>query len=309
MIAEKKILIIGSSNTDMVIKTERFPTPGETIIGGNFFLFPGGKGANQAVAAARLGGNVTFIAKVGKDIFGQQALQQFRKEKIDTRLIIEDPSQPSGTALITVDAKGENTIVVAPGANGSLFPEDLEAAGMIFTTADVLLMQLEIPLKTVVAACQKAKAANKKVILNPAPATTLPDSIFGDLYLITPNRAEAEFLSGVKITDMISAEDASRRLLKKGVRNVVITLGPEGVYIHDGNSGNHIPAPKVHAVDTTAAGDIFNGALAVALCEGLSLTSAAEFANRCAAISVTRMGAQASAPFRSEVSDQMIIQQ
>ncbi|HEY5748976.1 MAG TPA: ribokinase [Chryseolinea sp.] len=298
----KSILVVGSSNTDMVIKSAKFPDPGETLLGGTFFMFPGGKGANQAVAAARLGGDVTFIAKLGNDIFGQQALQQFQKEGIHTDFILTDPQHPSGVALITVDAKGENTIVVAQGSNGTLAADDLANAGKEFERADTVLLQLEIPIPTVVHAAQLAAKAGKKVILNPAPATALPEAIFKDLYLITPNRSEAETLTGLSVRDASAISAVSKWFRDKGVQKVVITLGGEGAYVHDERGGRYIAAPRVNAVDTTAAGDVFNGALAVALAEGSSLDEAVQFANRAAALSVTRMGAQASAPYRHELT-------
>ena len=300
-ISQKSILIIGSSNTDMVIKANHFPVPGETILGGEFFMFPGGKGANQAVAASRLGGNVTFIAKVGSDIFGNQALQQFKKEGISTEFIISDKENPSGVALITVDAKGENTIVVAQGANGSLSPTDIQKVDKEFERADIILIQLEIPIETVEYVVKRTKFFNKKLILNPAPARQLSDELLNGLFIITPNESEAEILLGIKITDTNSVQAAAKKLYDKGVANVVITLGSEGAYIYNADGGRLIAATKVTPVDTTAAGDVFNGALAVAISENKSLDDAVEFANRAAAISVTRMGAQASAPFRNEI--------
>jgi ribokinase len=297
----KKIIVVGSSNTDMVIKADHFPMPGETILGGNFFMFPGGKGANQAVAAARLGGKVTFIAKTGNDIFGEQAISQFRKEGIDTNFIITDTNQPSGIALITIDNKGENTIVVAQGANGTLTPEDVQKAVREFERAGLVLIQLEIPLDAVVHAIKLAKQFGKKVILNPAPARQLPDEILRELFMITPNESEAEILLGRDIKDIGSIQAAAKNLYEKGVANVVITLGSDGAYIYNADGEQHITTMKVDTVDTTAAGDVFNGALAVAISEGKSLKDAVVFANRAAAISVTRMGAQASAPYRNEI--------
>lgn len=301
MSQEKRIVVIGSSNTDMVIKADHFPIPGETILGGNFFMFPGGKGANQAVAASRLGGNVLFIAKTGNDIFGKQALHQFRKEGIITDFIIEDANQPSGVALITVDVKGENTIVVAQGANGTLSPEDILKAEKELGEADIILMQLEVPLETVSLAARIASRHKKKVILNPAPAQYLPDELLKELFIITPNESEAEILLGTKITDTNSIKAAAEKLYSKGISNVVITLGADGAYIFNSDGGRLIPTTKVKPVDTTAAGDVFNGALAVAIAENQSLDDAVKFANKAAAISVTRMGAQSSAPFRKEL--------
>jgi ribokinase len=301
MSTSKSIIVVGSSNTDMVIQTNKFPVPGETLLGGKFFLFPGGKGANQAVAAARLGGLVTFIAKVGNDIFGEQALQQFKKEGIRTDFIISDPSNPSGVALITVDAKGENTIVVAQGANGALTSEDIQKANKEFENTSLVLMQLEIPLNAVLHTAKLATQYGKKVILNPAPARQLPDALLKELFIITPNESETETLLGIEITDMNAVHAAAKQLHDKGVAHVIITLGSEGAYLYNTEGGQHIPTAKVTPVDSTAAGDVFNGALAVAISEGKSLREAIEFANRAAAISVTRMGAQASAPFRNEL--------
>ncbi|MEK6781002.1 MAG: ribokinase [Bacteroidota bacterium] len=297
----KKIIVVGSSNTDMVIKADHFPIPGETILGGNFFMFPGGKGANQAVAAARLGGQVTFIAKTGNDIFGEQALNQFRKEGINTDFIITDINQPSGVALITIDDAGENTIVVAQGANGTLTPEDVQKAVREFEHADLVLVQLEIPLEAVVHAVRLAKQFGKKIILNPAPARQLPDELLKELFMMTPNESEAGILLGIEIKGIAAIKDAAKKLYEKGVANVVITLGADGAYIYNADGGQHITTIKVETVDTTAAGDVFNGALAVAISEGKMLKDAVEFANRAAALSVTRMGAQASAPYRNEI--------
>ncbi|MBL7861848.1 MAG: ribokinase [Cyclobacteriaceae bacterium] len=301
MSTTNSILVVGSSNTDMVIRADKFPLPGETILGGTFFMFPGGKGANQAVAAARLKGNVTFIAKVGNDIFGKQAVQQFLNEGINTNFIITDPDHPSGVALITVDKKGENTIVVAPGANGALTASDVQKAEKEFAQADLVLLQLEIPIDTVLQVATLATQHKKKIILNPAPARPLPDDLLRKLFIITPNESEAEALLGSKISDRTSLQTAARTLYDKGVTNVVITLGAEGAYVYNAEGGRHLAAAKVETVDTTAAGDVFNGALAVAISENKMLDEAVAFANRAAAISVTRMGAQASAPYRHEM--------
>jgi ribokinase len=297
-----KIVVIGSSNTDMVIKSDKFPLPGETILGGKFFMFPGGKGANQAVAAARLNGQVTFIARTGNDIFGKQAIGQFQKEGINTSFISTDSENPSGVALITVDGKGENTIVVAQGANGQLSEQDINKAIDTISEVDVVLVQLEIPIPTVAYAIKKSYDLGKKVILNPAPAQPISEEVLGCLYIITPNETEAEILTGIKVIDAASAARAAVELKRKGVQQVVITLGSKGAYIHTDSVSKLIAAPVVQAIDTTAAGDVFNGALAVATSEGFSIVSAVAFANAAAAISVTRMGAQASAPFRKEIS-------
>jgi ribokinase len=298
---KQSIVVVGSSNTDMVIKTSRLPLPGETILGGDFLMNPGGKGANQAVAAARLGGKVTLVAKTGNDLFGSQAKKLFQDEKLNTEFLFSDPESPSGIALITVDDHAENCIVVAPGANEKLLKADIELAKEAILTAEILLMQLEIPLETVSYAAEMAFHAGKKVILNPAPAQQLPDKLLQMLYLITPNETELELLSGLPVTNPETAEIAARLLLKKGVRVVVVTMGSLGALLVTPTSCQLIPSFPVQAMDTTAAGDCFNGALAVAIAEGTDLGNAILFANKAASISVTRMGAQASAPYREEV--------
>ena len=297
----RNVLVVGSSNTDMVVKSRTLPRPGETVLGGTFFMNPGGKGANQAVAAARLGAAVTFVCKVGTDMFGKQALQIFKDEGMDTSYVFLDPEHPSGVALITVDEKAENCIAVASGSNACLLPEDLEKAEAAVDKADIVLMQLETPMETIEYVAETAARKGKKVVLNPAPAAVLSASLLKSLYLITPNETEAEMISGVKITNIRTAEEAARAIHAKGVRNVIITLGSKGALIYDGTFTEEISALRVKAVDTTAAGDVFNGALVVALSEGRTMGDAVRFASKAAAISVTRAGAQASAPYRGEV--------
>lgn len=295
------MLVIGSSNTDMVVKTSRFPMPGETIIGGDFFTFPGGKGANQAVAAARLGARTTFICRTGDDLFGRQALEGFRNEGIDTGYCSVDPEAASGVALITINAEGQNEIVVAPGANNRLIPEHLDAAKTAFTNNEYVLFQLEIPMVTVSHGIQMCWDLGIKAILNPAPAAPLEKNLYPKLYLITPNEKEAEMLTGITIDDLPSAEKAADRFLAWGTKQVIITLGAGGAYFKDDQQAFHIPAPVIKAVDTTAAGDIFNGALAVALSQGQSWKEAVGFAVKAASLSVSRLGAQASAPYLYEM--------
>lgn len=294
------ILVIGSSNTDMVVKTERFPQPGETLLGGDFFMFPGGKGANQAVAAARMGAEVRFITKTGNDLFGRQAIEGYQKEGILTDYCFTDPERASGVALITVNAHGENEIVVASGANATLSEADLTTALPAFEAADIVLIQLEIPLKTVQFAVQLAKSLGKRVILNPAPAQELHPAIFDQLFLITPNETEAELLTGIPAHSDAELPLIAAALHEKGVQHVLITLGARGAYLHHRDFAGIIPAQKVEAVDTTAAGDVFNGCLAVFLAEDQDWLSAIDLANRAAGISVTRMGAQTSAPHRMD---------
>lgn len=298
---QQNILVVGSSNTDMVIQTNHLPRPGETVLGGTFFMNPGGKGANQAVAIARLRGRVSFICKTGSDVFGHQSQQLFEEEGIDISYLFSDSKHPSGVALITVDEQAENCIVVASGANANLMPEDLAKAEEAIDKADFILMQLEIPIETVEFVAETAWKKNKKVILNPAPAQVLSPSLLAHLYMITPNETEAEMISGVKITDEASALEAARVIAGKGVKHVIITLGAKGAFIYEDSVAKMILALKVKAVDTTAAGDVFNGALTVALAEGRNLEDAVRFACKASAISVTRPGAQSSAPYRNEV--------
>lgn len=297
----KTIIVAGSMNMDMVVKTSHLPQPGETVLGGAFFMNPGGKGANQAVAAARLGGDVVFIGKIGSDIFGKQSSQLFDDEGIDTQGILSDEDSPSGIALITVDQFGENSIVVAPGANANLVPHDVEKAFARYPKGKILLIQLEIPMDTVEFAAAHARKQGIKVILNPAPANDRISKLFPLIDIITPNVHEAEMLTGIRITDIPSAMRAAESIYAQGVGNVIITLGKKGAVLLEDGVASHIPAPEVETVDTTAAGDVFNGALAVAIAEGKELADATAFACRAASISVTRFGAQSSIPFRNEV--------
>jgi len=298
-----EIVVVGSTNTDMVVKSAYLPKPGETLLGGEFFMNPGGKGANQAVAAAKLGGKVTFITKIGSDVFGEASLANFKKVGINTEHIFVDDNAPSGVALINVDEQAENAIVVAPGANANLLVEDIDRASAAIKSADIVLLQLEIPLETVEHTGKLAKQLGKRVVLNPAPATLLPDELLKGLFAITPNETETEFLTGIKITDETSMIKAGNALLERGVQHVIITLGSGGAFYLTTTEKMHVPGYKVRAVDTTAAGDTFNGALAVQLAQGLTFKEAIDFANKAAALSVTRLGAQASCPSAQEVAD------
>ena len=297
----ERIVVIGSCNTDMVINADRLPLPGETIIGGNFFMNAGGKGANQAVAAVRLGGSVSFMAKVGNDHFGSRSIEQYRAEGIDVEHILIDSELPSGVALIMVDANGENCIAVASGANAMLRVEDIDKATGMIERGDIVLMQLETPLDTVEYVARIAHERGKRVILNPAPAQHLPDALLKNLYMIIANETETELITGVKITDMESICRAADVMSERGVQNVVITLGSKGAFIKENGAYHKVPAIKVKAVDATAAGDTFCGAVCVALAEKKSILEAVEFANKCASVTVTRMGAQSSLPYRSEI--------
>jgi len=294
----KKLVVIGSSNMDLVVTTECFPTPGQTVMGRRFMTNFGGKGDNQAVAAALLGGDVTFICKVGDDSYGQEMIEKFQKDGIDTRHVTRTDKAATGIAIITVDAKGENTIVVASGANGLLTSEDIRKAEDDITGADVLLMQLETPLEPLVTAAQMAHDKGKMVILNPAPAPQepLPLDLLRNIDLIIPNETEAALITGVEVKDHESAKLAMLALKKLGVKDAMITVGSNGVLAFENDEVIQIPACMVKAVDTTAAGDTFCGALCVALCEGKSRRDAITFANKAAAYTVQHEGAQCAMP-------------
>ncbi len=297
-----KIIVIGSANTDMVVKTSRFPQPGETIIGGDFFMFPGGKGANQAVAAARAGGDVVFICALGDDLFGKNAMSGYQHEGIDVGDALIVKNGTSGVALITVNEGGENEIVVASGTNSLLSPAHVEARIQKIDGDDIVLTQLETPIETVEFLAVLALKRQLKLILNPAPARPLHDRVLEGLFLITPNETEAKILTGITVNDSLSRRKAADTLLKKGVQNVIITLGSEGSYFMNDRVSFHVPSPKVKTVDTTAAGDVFNGVLAVCLSKGMPWKESMQYASRAAALSVTKMGAQSTAPTEEEIN-------
>lgn len=290
------IVVVGSANTDMVIKAEHIPGPGETVIGGDFVIAAGGKGANQAVAAARLGAQVTLIACLGADLFGDQAIAGYRQEGIDTSWIVRTSEAASGVALIFVDAHGENSIAVASGANALLTAADIERAEAAITTADVLLVQLEVPLEAVRRAIELGYRAGKIVILNPAPAKEIPLDVWSRVTIATPNEHEIQVVAGEP-----DRERAIDKMLAAGTETVLVTLGKEGVLWATGQKRIPVPAYRVQAVDTTAAGDAFNGGLACALARSMPIQDAIRYANAVAALSVTRMGAQPSLPTGAEV--------
>ncbi len=299
--AGKSILVVGSVNMDMVVKTGAFPRPGETVFGGSFGMFPGGKGANQAVCAAKLGGKVTFVGKLGKDVFSQQLLESMRHDGVLLHHVLTDGNAPTGTALITVDRKGENEIVVVSGSNMKLSANDIKSKAALFSSAAVLLLQLEIPLPTVAYAASKAHTNGTVVILNPAPARKLPLSLLRSVDYLTPNETELAMLTGRSTDSIRTIVPAARALLRRGVKNVIVTLGSRGSLLVNEGTEKLYPAMKVKAVDTTAAGDAFNGALACSLSAGDQLDDAIRFANAVAAFSVGRMGAQGSMPTKKEM--------
>ncbi len=298
-----RIVVVGSSNTDMVIKSHRIPRVGETVVGGQFVMAAGGKGANQAVAAARLGAHVLFVAKVGQDLFGEQAIAGYTQEGIDTRFVFRDPQHATGVALIMVDEQGENLISVASGANHYLTPADVDRAAEAIQQSDVLVVQLETPLETVLHAARLARAAGVRVILDPAPAPAepLPAELLATVTCVKPNETEAERLTGVGVEDPVSARQAAEELVRRGAASAIVTLGAQGAVWQDAERGGFVPGFRVEAVDSTAAGDAFSGALACALAQGMPLPDATRDASLAAALSVTRIGAQPSLPTAEEL--------
>ena len=296
---KNRILVIGSSNTDMTVRSATLPKPGETVLGGDFRMGPGGKGANQAVAARLLGGEVTFVCKLGRDMFGEGASKHYESCGLDTSKILWS-DKPSGVALITVDSKAENSIVVASGANADMTVTDIDSVADIIKSSGILLLQLEIPMDAVVHAAEIAYNAGVQVVLNPAPAAVLPAELLKCVSILIPNETEASAISGIDINNFETAAAAAERLKGMGVREVIITMGSRGSVVCDGDC-TFVPAVKVNAVDTTAAGDTFCGGVCVALSEGKDLLEAVKFATAASSIAVQRPGAQDSIPNRCEV--------
>jgi ribokinase len=301
-----KIVVIGSANTDFVLSMPELPSKGETVLGDQFRVARGGKGANQAVAAARLGAEVTFVARLGNDSLGNEAIAAYREEGISTEFIVQDADVHSGVALILVNQSGENMIAVGPGANGRLTPEDVRAASNAIREADCVLLQLEIPLDAVQAAVEIAHASSVRVILNPAPAQKLSPDILKSIEILTPNETEAAILAG---QDASSKDQKSLVELASilGIPRLVVTLGSRGACIVEGGERTDVPAFSIKPVDTTASGDAFNGALAVALARGEDMPQAVRYANAAGAITATRHGAQPSLPTRQELEQFMAL--
>jgi ribokinase len=297
-----QIIVVGSINTDMVIGANKLPKPGETLIGHKFFMNPGGKGANQAVAAARMGGEVAMIANLGVDVFGDSAIAKLKEEGVNCEGITRDPDRPSGVAIINVDDTGENQIVVAPGANETLDTDLVSTALDRIPPSSIVLLQLEIPIESVVKAVEVCQRKGCRIMLDPAPAQALPESVYKGTYLLTPNRNEAELLSGILISDRDSVTCAAEKLLMSGVTNVAITLGSQGVFFANAEKKQFLEPTSVSAVDTTAAGDCFNGAVAAKLSQGCSLVEGIKSGILASSICVTRHGAQDAMPYSNEVN-------
>jgi ribokinase len=307
------VLVVGSLNADLVVRTARFPSPGETIQGNDLAIIPGGKGANQAFAVSRLGANVAMVGRVGMDVFGTNLIENLKHNKVDTSRVLQDDSAATGTAVIVVDAQGQNSIVLSPGANGKVSPSDAESAlfgGPSASSgqgASLLLLQFEIPIETVVHAARLAKEKGLRVLLNPAPAHAVPDELLRSADFLLPNETELRLLTGQPVSDLASAETAARLLISRGAANVIVTLGANGALIVNAEGAKHIPSFKVDVVDTTAAGDAFIGGFATALLAKKPLEEAVQFACACGAVAVTRFGAQPSLP--TAVEAQTLLQE
>lgn len=295
------VLVVGSANMDLVVRVERFPLPGETLFGTGFKTFPGGKGANQAVCCAKLGQKVQFVGRMGNDFFRDRLCASMRQDGVMLDSLTVDSTEPTGTALITVDRNGQNEILVVSGSNMKLRPQDVDGVHDLFGSAAVVLVQLEIPLETVIRTAELAHEQQALLILNPAPACSLPPSLLRLVDYLTPNESEAQMLTGIPVTRRSSAEAAAKKLVDQGVKNVLLTLGPEGCLLVNSSRTELFPACLVRPIDTTAAGDAFNGALAFALSRNEGLDQAIRFANTVAGYSVTKHGAQSSMPSMTEV--------
>ncbi|MEM4185682.1 MAG: ribokinase [Candidatus Caldarchaeum sp.] len=299
--AEAEVVVVGSIHADLVVKLNRLPRRGETVIGGFFQIFAGGKGANQAVAASRLGVKTSIVGRVGNDLFGSMLVDRLERERVSTNRVVRDSEAHTGVALIMVDQRGSNLIAVASGADERLSPADVENAKEEIASAKLLLLQLEIPLQTVEHAVNLAFQSGVKVLLNPAPARPLSGNVLEKVDVLVPNALEASYLTGVEVRGVLSAVSAGKKLLRKGVKNVLITLGAKGVVLVTERETLHLKGVKVKAVDTTGAGDAFCGALAYALSRNMRIHEAAELANISAALATTKLGAQEAMPTFDEL--------
>jgi ribokinase len=293
------ILVVGSLNADLVVRAPRFPKPGETISGEDLQIITGGKGANQAVAAARQGAAVAMVGSVGKDSFGPELSGNLKRNRVDISHVQVDPQSATGTAIIVVDANGQNSIVLSPGGNGKVSPADVE--DISFAGYKLLLLQLEIPIETVRAAARRAKGIGVRVLLNPAPADSLPEELISLPDFLLPNESELSLLADQPVTDPASAEKAARVLLERGAQTMIVTLGANGALIVSREMTKHVPSFPVKAVDTTAAGDAFIGGFASALLQNRPLEAAVRYGCACGALAATKFGAQPSLPTREEV--------
>ena len=296
-----KITVIGSANTEMIFRAPAIPAAGETILGSSFSISPGGRGVNQAIAAARAGGTVVFIGRTGNDIFGDQVIKVLQQEGINTDYLIKDDSLASGISSIILNARGEPGITVTPGANSNLSENDLLQAKDAINSADIVLLQLDIPIKTIKFAADFARSSGVRVILNPSPALPVSNELLKLISILTPDSSQAEILTGIKITDERSAELAGRILLERGFNRVIITLPSKGAMVIDNGGAEHVPGFRMNTVDTSAANDVFNGNLAVGLAEGKNFYEAVLFANAAAALSASRSGTLPSIPDRNEI--------
>jgi ribokinase len=296
------VLVIGSANMDLVVNINRFPVPGETVFGKKFQMFPGGKGANQAVSSAKLGGRTIFIGKFGEDQFYKELSEGMQRDGVNLEYIFVDPNESTGVAFIYVNVDGENEIVVISGSNMKLTPGDIVSRKKIFEENKIVLCQLEIPVETVLKAAELTKENGGTFILNPAPARELPEQLLAMTDYLTPNEIELELLAGIKVKDEDSMKQAALSLINKGLKNIVVTMGSRGALLINRNEIEIFPVNKVDVVDTTAAGDAFNGAIAYSLSRGDSINDAIRFANTVASISVTRPGAQSSMPLMEEIT-------